>query len=263
MLTLLRSKLNLLADASLVSLRCPSPAARSPRSAACRCWRPTDDFLDSTVGSRSHGTSHGGIIIILNPKRVYSFSAQSARPITGISMNALDAALEQQRDRSMFSDFQGFSSALACAQREGMAAQLTGGQGDASQGCWLLSVSQRKIINNVTRGESGIAVMLEQRHLDLIRAVLNRSGVTDAHGAVIFGSRATGQARRFSDVDLGFAGDPVGARQLHEIVEELEESDLPMEVDVVNLSTVGARLQRHALADAVPLGLAVGSSAAS
>lgn len=54
-----------------------------------------------------------------------------------------------------------------------------------------------------------------------------------------FGSRVTGNARRFSDLDLAVAaGRPVPKDTLWDLRESFSDSDLPFRVDVVDLASV-------------------------
>jgi predicted nucleotidyltransferase len=94
-----------------------------------------------------------------------------------------------------------------------------------------------------------------------VRSVLARNGVGEHNLPVIFGSRASGEARRYSDLDIGFAGEPVPSDALARIEEDLEESDLPIHVDVLNLAPASQQLREHALSAAVPLHLAIGPAA--
>lgn len=55
----------------------------------------------------------------------------------------------------------------------------------------------------------------------------------------VFGSRATGTARRYSDLDLALEGEkPVNPDVLGNITEALSQSDLPYKVDVIDLQAV-------------------------
>lgn len=64
----------------------------------------------------------------------------------------------------------------------------------------------------------------------------------------IFGSRATGKAKKYSDYDVGIWGKkPVPPRILGLIEEALEESDLPYKVDVVDFSLVPKKFKKIAL----------------
>ncbi len=84
--------------------------------------------------------------------------------------------------------------------------------------------------------------LLRQAGVDLVR-----------HRPVVFGSRATGRARRYSDVDVGMAGEPLGPAALDRVCEVLEESELPYRVDVVNLADTPESFREVALAGAVAL----------
>ncbi|NUM88384.1 MAG: nucleotidyltransferase domain-containing protein [Bdellovibrionales bacterium] len=54
----------------------------------------------------------------------------------------------------------------------------------------------------------------------------------------VFGSRATGKHRQYSDLDLWIESDPeLTSRELQDLRERLEESDLPITVDVVTPAT--------------------------
>ena len=64
----------------------------------------------------------------------------------------------------------------------------------------------------------------------------------------VFGSRATGKAKKFSDFDIGILGKksvPSIAKFL--IEEALEESDLPYKVDIVDFSLVSNNFRKVAL----------------
>ena len=54
-----------------------------------------------------------------------------------------------------------------------------------------------------------------------------------------FGSRATGKAKQFSDLDLAVEADaPLDLRTLALLDNAFAESDLPIKVDVIDLRTV-------------------------
>ena len=61
-----------------------------------------------------------------------------------------------------------------------------------------------------------------------------------------FGSRATGKARRSSDLDLAIGGSaPLTLRQRALLTGDFEESDLPIEVDFVDLNAIAPEFQRR------------------
>lgn len=67
----------------------------------------------------------------------------------------------------------------------------------------------------------------------------------------LFGSRAAGYARRFSDWDIGVLGrERIPFGLLAEIEGELEDSYIPYEVDVVDLNSTSDKFRRLALKSA-------------
>lgn len=94
---------------------------------------------------------------------------------------------------------------------------------------------------------------MDQKYLEQVRQiVLNTLG--DAKVQVfLFGSRARGEARTGSDVDVGLLGEqPVPPATLAKIREALELSHVPYEVDVVDLRCAEEDFVRTALQEAVP-----------
>lgn len=66
----------------------------------------------------------------------------------------------------------------------------------------------------------------------------------------IFGSRAIGKAKKYSDYDVGIFGKkPVPWHILSIIEEDLEESDLPYKVDLVDFSLVPKKFKEIALSE--------------
>ena len=100
---------------------------------------------------------------------------------------------------------------------------------------------------------------ISAEHAAIVRAVLRRLLPAGAR-AFVFGSRAQGLARRYSDLDLALEwGGPLGLRLIGEIAEALSESDLPYKVDILDLATVDPAF-RARIADglvAFPLDAAV------
>ncbi len=78
---------------------------------------------------------------------------------------------------------------------------------------------------------------LEVRHLQIVTDLLHKHVPNRPVWA--FGSRAFGRARRYSDLDLAVGGVgklAIGTR--YDLTDELEESMLPIEVDVVDLNDI-------------------------
>ena len=70
----------------------------------------------------------------------------------------------------------------------------------------------------------------------------------------IFGSRAIGDNRKFSDVDLGIESKrKIPSNLVADLKEALEESDIPYTVDIVDFSSVTKRFKNLALRKIIPL----------
>ncbi len=64
----------------------------------------------------------------------------------------------------------------------------------------------------------------------------------------VFGSRATGKAKRYSDYDIGIIGKKPLPSKIKVLIEEaLEESDLPFKVDIVDFSQLSSGFKEVAL----------------
>jgi predicted nucleotidyltransferase len=97
------------------------------------------------------------------------------------------------------------------------------------------------------RSDGAGRVQLDHRPLVEAAQILRRHGVGAANRPVVFGSRAAGTARRYSDLDIGLAGEPLSLAQLGELHAELEESELPIRVEVINLAHTDERLRMSAV----------------
>jgi predicted nucleotidyltransferase len=74
--------------------------------------------------------------------------------------------------------------------------------------------------------------------LEILRQVL-RDHLPPSTSMWVFGSRVTGSARRYSDLDLALQGDaPLDWGILARLKDALSESDLTMKVDLVDLLAV-------------------------
>ena len=94
---------------------------------------------------------------------------------------------------------------------------------------------------------------LTSEELALVRAVLARSlpGAT----AWVYGSRATGNPKPFSDLDLAVdAGAPLSLDVLAELRESFDESSLPFKVDVTDLQACDVAFAAIIAGQRVPLG---------
>ena len=98
------------------------------------------------------------------------------------------------------------------------------------------------------------ALDLREDHADIVRGIL-RAHLPHGARAYVFGSRAHGEARRYSDLDLALEWHrPLGLDVIGEIAEALSESDLPYKVDIVDLSTVDPAFRARIAADCIAFG---------
>ena len=79
-------------------------------------------------------------------------------------------------------------------------------------------------------------IEIEPRHREIVAAILHRH--VPRREVWVFGSRATGQSRPYSDLDLAIGGDiPLSLAILAALSEDFENSLLPFKVDVVDWAT--------------------------
>ena len=89
---------------------------------------------------------------------------------------------------------------------------------------------------------------------DLLRPIVRKHLPDSAYQVFIFGSRAEGTNRKFSDVDIGILGpNPVPSRTLFAIEDELEESDIPYLAQVIDFTTVEEKFKKVARSVTIPL----------
>jgi predicted nucleotidyltransferase len=94
---------------------------------------------------------------------------------------------------------------------------------------------------------------LRDDHAAIVRNVL-RAHLPRGVRAYVFGSRAHGGARQYSDLDLTLEwNQPLGLDIIGEIAEALSESDLPYRVDIVDLSVVDPAFKARIVEDCMPL----------
>jgi len=74
-------------------------------------------------------------------------------------------------------------------------------------------------------------------HLDMVKNILRRH--ISGREVWVFGSRATGTAKKYSDLDLAVMGSlPLTLGQLAMIEHDFDESELPFKVDVVDWAAI-------------------------
>ena len=89
--------------------------------------------------------------------------------------------------------------------------------------------------------------------LALARAIANRILAGTGAKAILFGSRARGDARQWSDIDLAIESEnDLPPEILSALREAFEESNLLLNVDVVDLRDASAEIRSVVLREGVP-----------
>lgn len=74
-----------------------------------------------------------------------------------------------------------------------------------------------------------------------------KAHLPDKVGIFLYGSRATGGAREFSDFDIGlYAGEEIGHTTIRKLKNSFKESNIPFNIDIVDF--YGAKLEFQRLA---------------
>lgn len=96
--------------------------------------------------------------------------------------------------------------------------------------------------------------MLEDQWKKLIKDTIYKYLPADSYHAFLFGSRAVGNNRKWSDADIGiFGNQKIPGNQLIEIESELSQSDIPYLVDVVDFQSVPPDFAKIALSSKIDL----------
>lgn len=97
--------------------------------------------------------------------------------------------------------------------------------------------------------------MLEPEVANQIKAIIRKHLPDPAYKIFIFGSRAEGNKhRKFSDVDVGILGpSPLEFMTKFNIEEDLENSNIPYLVDIIDFQTVNPKFKEIALSATIPI----------
>lgn len=95
--------------------------------------------------------------------------------------------------------------------------------------------------------------MIDKEVRDQIKQIIFKHLSPKEYKVFLYGSRVTGKAWKWSDYDVGIMGDkPVPVMVKVEIEDELEKSDLPVVVEVVDFYNVGESFKQLALQKVEP-----------
>src|SRR5262245_58534203 len=98
-----------------------------------------------------------------------------------------------------------------------------------------------------------LRVDLPREHKDLVMNIL-RANLPPTAKVWVFGSRATGRARRYSDLDLAIdVGRALTLDELAVLSEAFADSDLPYRVDLVDWQNVEGNWRQAIAAERVAL----------
>ena len=96
-------------------------------------------------------------------------------------------------------------------------------------------------------------IALPAEHRRLVLTVL-RANLPQNTKVWVFGSRATGGARRYSDLDLAIdAGRPLTLDEIAGLTEAFSDSDLPYRVDLADWRNIDDRWRQTIMAERVAL----------
>lgn len=99
--------------------------------------------------------------------------------------------------------------------------------------------------------ERGV-IDLSETDFAIVRGILEK--YVPGRPVFVFGSRANGRAKRRSDLDLAIGGDgSLTLRVLGELAEAFDESDLPIEVDVVDVNEVSETFRKRIMSEWIEL----------
>lgn len=86
-----------------------------------------------------------------------------------------------------------------------------------------------------------------KKYLSMIKEIIFSIIDPNEYKVFLFGSRATKNFNRHSDVDIGLLGkNPVG-KAYYKIINKIEESDIPYKVDIVDFALVDEQFKKIAL----------------
>jgi len=98
-----------------------------------------------------------------------------------------------------------------------------------------------------------VHIALPAEHRRLVLSIL-RANLPQTTKVWVFGSRATGRARRYSDLDLAIdAGRPLTLDEIAGLTEAFSDSDLPYKVDLADWCKIDDRWRLTIVAEQVAL----------
>jgi len=90
---------------------------------------------------------------------------------------------------------------------------------------------------------------MRKKYSDQLRELIKKHFNTRQTRVFLFGSSVYGK-KKFYDIDVGFLG-KIDSKKLNQLCEELEESTLPYEVDLVDFNQVKASFKEYVFSQPV------------
>jgi predicted nucleotidyltransferase len=87
-------------------------------------------------------------------------------------------------------------------------------------------------------------ITLTENEQATLEGIVKNNATDQPYRVIIFGSRATGKAKKYSDVDLALIGQgPVPNQTIAYLSEAFDNSSLPYTVDIVDFTLASPSLQ--------------------
>lgn len=80
---------------------------------------------------------------------------------------------------------------------------------------------------------------IEPRYLEQVKNIINSISQDENLKIYVFGSRATGKTKKYSDLDIALeSNSKIDSSKLSKISIELEETTIPYKIDVIDLNNI-------------------------
>lgn len=95
---------------------------------------------------------------------------------------------------------------------------------------------------------------IETRYLEQAKSIINSILQDEKLKIYVFGSRATGKAKKYSDLDLALQSDKkINSDKINKINYELEETTIPYKIDVIDLDTITENFKKYIEKDLIEI----------
>jgi len=86
---------------------------------------------------------------------------------------------------------------------------------------------------------------IEERYLDRVKSIINSILQDEDLKIYVFGSRARGSAKQYSDLDIALESDSkIDSNKMSKITTELEDTTIPYKVDVIDLKAITGNFKK-------------------